>query len=48
MMLPLGSVIKELKRMSLTEEHGGKYQVLIRNILTEWVEAQKKPKKKRA
>ena len=34
--LPL-PLIKELKRLSLTEEHGGKYQVLIRDILNEWV-----------
>ncbi|MEQ1666113.1 MAG: hypothetical protein ABL927_12145 [Bdellovibrionales bacterium] len=44
--LPL-LLVKELRRLSLTEEHGGKYQVLIRDILTHWVEHQK-PKKKRA
>lgn len=46
MMLPLNTV-KDLKKMSLTEKHGGKYQVLIRDILTDWVEHHK-PKRKRA
>jgi hypothetical protein len=34
--LPL-NLVKELKKLSLTEEHGGKYQVLIRDVLNEWV-----------
>ena len=42
--LPL-PLIKELKRLSLTEEHGGKYQVLIRDILNEWVYKQRGKKK---
>jgi len=46
MMLPLNT-IKDLKKLSLSEKHSGKYQVLIRNILTEWIEHQK-PKRKRA
>jgi hypothetical protein len=46
MMLPL-SLVKELKRLSLTEEHSGQYQVLIRDILTHWVEKHR-PKKKMA
>lgn len=46
MMLPL-NLIKDLKRLSLSEKHSGKYQVLIRDILTDWVEHQK-PKRKRA
>jgi hypothetical protein len=46
MMLPLNT-IKDLKKLSLSEKHSGKYQVLIRDILTEWVEHQK-PKRKRA
>lgn len=46
MMLPL-NMVRELKKLSLTDKHGGKYQVLIRDILTEWIEHQK-PKRKRA
>lgn len=46
MMLPL-NLVKDLKKLSLTEKHGGKYQVLIRDILTDWTEHQK-PKRKRA
>jgi hypothetical protein len=46
MMLPLNT-IKDLKKLSLSEKHSGKYQVLIRDILTDWVEHQK-PKRKRA
>jgi hypothetical protein len=45
MMLPLNT-IKDLKKLSLSEKHSGKYQVLIRDILTEWVDHQK-PKRKR-
>ena len=46
MMLPLNT-IKDLKKLSLSDKHSGKYQVLIRDILMEWVEHQK-PKRKRA
>ena len=46
MMLPLNT-IKDLKKLSLSEKHSGKYQVLIRDILMEWVDHQK-PKRKRA
>jgi hypothetical protein len=46
MMLPLNTV-KDLKKLSLTEQHGGKYQVLIRDILANWIDHQK-PKRKRA
>lgn len=46
MMLPL-HMVKELKKLSLTDKHGGKYQVLIRDVLANWVENQK-PKRKRA
>jgi hypothetical protein len=46
MMLPL-NMVKDLKKLSLTEKHGGKYQVLIRDILMDWVEHHK-PKRKRA
>ena len=43
--LPL-SLVKDLKRLSLTDEYQGKYQVLMREILTHWTESQKAPKKK--
>jgi hypothetical protein len=46
MMLPIG-LVRDLKRLSLTEEHGGKYQVLIRDILHDWV-AHQGAKRKRA
>ena len=46
MMLPL-NMVKDLKKLSLTEKHSGKYQILIRDILANWVEHQK-PKRKRA
>jgi hypothetical protein len=46
MMLPL-NMVKDLKKLSLTEKHSGKYQVLIRDILSDWVDHQK-PKRKRA
>lgn len=46
MMLPL-NMVKDLKKLSLTEKHSGKYQVLVRDILADWVEHQK-PKRKRA
>jgi hypothetical protein len=47
MRLPV-SLVRSLKNLSLTPEYGGKYQVLARDILTEWVEHQAKPKRKRA
>ncbi len=47
MMLPL-NMVKDLKRLSLTEKHSGKYQVLIRDILAQWVESHQKPKRRRA
>ncbi|MES2769903.1 MAG: hypothetical protein V4596_12230 [Bdellovibrionota bacterium] len=46
MMLPL-NIVKDLKKLSLTAKHSGKYQVLIRDVLANWVEHQK-PKRKRA
>ena len=46
MLLPL-NMVKDLKKLSLTDKHSGKYQVLIRDILADWVEHQK-PKRKRA
>ena len=46
MMLSL-KMVKELKKLSLTEKHSGKYQVLIRDILAGWVDHQR-PKRKRA
>lgn len=42
--LPL-PMIKELKKLSLTEEHGGKYQLLIRDILAEYISKHSKKKK---
>ncbi|MBL7544103.1 MAG: hypothetical protein JNL11_09810 [Bdellovibrionaceae bacterium] len=47
MMLPL-NMVKDLKKLSLTEKHSGKYQVLIRDILADWVGDNQKPKRKRA
>ncbi len=35
--LPL-DLVKALKRLSLTEEYEGRYQVLIRDVLSEYVE----------
>ena len=46
MMLPL-NMVKDLKKLSLTDKHSGKYQVLIRDVLADWVEHQK-PKRRRA
>ena len=43
--LPL-SLLKELRRLSLTEEHGGRYQVLIRDVLADYVGKQQKSRKK--
>lgn len=47
MMLPL-NLVQELKTLSLTPEHGGKYQVLIRDILRDYCQEHKKTKRKRA
>lgn len=47
MMLPL-NMVKDLKKLSLTEKHSGKYQILIRDILANWVEHNQKTKRKRA
>ena len=38
-------LVKELKRLSLTEEYGGKYQVLIRDILNDWTHRHKSKKR---
>ncbi len=40
------SLVKELKRLASTEEYEGRYQVLIKEILSNYVE--KTPSKKRA
>jgi hypothetical protein len=42
--LPL-NLLKNLRRAALTEEYAGKYQVLIRDILNDWIALQK-PKRK--
>lgn len=42
--LPM-TLLKDLRSAALTEEYSGKYQVLIRDILAEWVE-QQAPKRK--
>lgn len=47
MMLPM-NLVRELKKLSLTEDFNGKYQVLSRDILSDWVASQRKPKKRRA
>lgn len=47
MRLPL-PLLKGLRKAALTEEYQGKYQVLMRDILTEWIEHNKAPKKKKA
>lgn len=36
MMIPM-TLYKDLKKLSLNEKHSGKYQVLMKDILTEWV-----------
>ncbi len=43
--LPL-PLLKDLRRLALTEKFGGKYQVLIKEILAEYVTAIKKSKRK--
>ena len=46
--LPL-TLVKDLKRLALTEEYGGRYQVLMRDVLAKYVDhADIKPKRKRA
>lgn len=47
LMLPL-NMVRDLKKLSLTEKHSGKYQVLIRDILADWIDHHQKPKRKRA
>jgi hypothetical protein len=47
MFLPL-LMVKDLKRLSLTPEHRGQYQVLMRDVLADWIAAQSAPKRKRA
>ncbi len=44
--LPL-TLVKELKRLALTEEYAGQYQVLIRDVLSKHVD-DSRPKRKRA
>lgn len=46
-MLPR-TLIKDLKSQALTEKHAGKYQVLIKDVLQEYVEKNKVKKKKTA
>ena len=36
------NLVKELKQLSLTPEHEGRYQVLVRHILTEYVKRTKR------
>lgn len=45
MMLPL-NMVKDLKKLSLTDKHSGKYQVLIRDILTDWVDHHRSKRKR--
>jgi hypothetical protein len=45
--LPL-NLVRDLKKMSLSEEFEGRYQVLIREILTEWVSNHQGSRRKRA
>ncbi|MGE0526271.1 MAG: hypothetical protein AB7G93_13965 [Bdellovibrionales bacterium] len=45
--LPL-TLVKNLKKLSLNEQYEGRYQTLMRDILTAWVEHHQKPKRKRA
>jgi hypothetical protein len=47
LMLPL-KLVKDLRKLSLNETYGGKYQVLIRSVLLEYAaNANKKGKKKK-
>jgi hypothetical protein len=46
-MMLLLNMVKDLKKLSLTDKHSGKYQVLIRDILSSWVD-HNRPKRKRA
>jgi hypothetical protein len=45
--LPL-ALVKSLKRLSLNEQYEGRYQTLMRDVLSDWVDHQNKPKRKRA
>lgn len=45
MMIPM-SLYKDLKKLSLDEEYSGKYQLLIRDVLSKFAEHQKLKKKK--
>ena len=42
--LPM-TLLKGLRRAALTDQYAGKYQVLIRDVLSEWL-AHQKPKRK--
>lgn len=44
--LPL-NLLKELKRLALTEEYEGRYQILIRDILQAHISVAKSSKKKK-
>ena len=39
------SLVKELKQLSLTPEHEGRYQILIRHILSDYVHKHKAKKR---
>ena len=45
MMLPM-TLYKELKRLALTEQHQGKYQLLMKDVLNQFVDSQSKKKTK--
>lgn len=47
MMIPM-TLYKDLKRLSLTEKQGGKYQLLIRDVLQEYVAKAAKKKTNKA
>lgn len=47
MMMPM-NLYKELKSLSLNGKHGGRYQVLIKEILSEYTEKHSKSKKMRS
>lgn len=46
MMIPV-NIYKELKKLSLNEDCGGKYQLLIRDILNDYVQKHSSTKKKK-
>lgn len=46
-MLPL-ELLKDLKHLSLTSEHQGKYQLLMKDILRSWVQKKKSKRPKSA